>query len=191
LKEHSNEDSLKWKILPVQNDLYFIVSVKNNKVLDQTRRTEKSPVILWELHRGDNQQWKIITEEVYPTTIKRLSLRQRLYNSMHPHLTPQLLKNLGLFNINQDIFFHILLYLPMSVMAKLRLVCRSMRDIMPTYWTLKMEKIRISGKNDDKDQLFINGPGVRSHILRIFIHINWSDQGWGNENTQLFFLFKT
>jgi len=91
---------------------------------------------------------------------------------------------------NSDIFAKILFLLSMKEMAILRQLCRQMKEFLPTYHIHKFQMLKIDGVIDEQDQLFIKGPVITRHIHRLYIHLKWHDQGWGNRKTKLMFYLK-
>jgi len=197
LQEASRDDSQKWLLeaVPLTPGHYFIISVSNHKALDGTGQSINDDVIVYELHKGSNQQWKLIDQAVALQSDKSIAPQRRIYNSFCNFLSKHTCEeyNFGLFNNiihNGDIFPKILYSLPMTDFIKLKEVCKHLNEILPDYWIYDKKSITITGLYADTDQLLFKGPVVRHHILRISIHLRWSDQGWGNCKTSLMFYLK-
>jgi len=190
LSENLQQDVQCWQLEPVPDspDYYFIVSMFNKKVLNETRDIEGSDVILSDLYKGNKQQWKLMDKSILLKGI--ISPQQHFYNSILNKLKHSGEKyNLGVFNSlihNGEVFPKILFYFSMKELASLKLLCRHMYQILPYYWFYKRKSLRFNGEYNDVDKLVVSGPQVINHISRIRIHLKWSDQGWGNEKTQLF-----
>jgi len=195
LKELSEDDDAQnWQLEPVPNrmDYNFIISVKNNKALQDLGSIPSGLVVLFEFHRGPNQLWKFIDL----SNIIDRSPEQRFYNSLNNFISkyPGAKYNFGdLFNSlihHGDVFTRILCQLTMKELATLRLLCKQIYELLPDYWVYKKGQCRIEGDYNDVDKVLFKGPTVKNHILRIKIHLRWSDQGWGNEKTRLMFYLK-
>jgi len=181
-----------WQLEPVpdSHDYYFIVSMFNKMVLDETCDIDYSDVVLSDLHKENNQQWKLLDKTILLKGI--ISPQQHFYNSIHNFISKHSGEkyNLGIFNSllhNGEVFPKILFYLSMKELAPLKLLCRHMYQLLPYYWVYNRKSLRFSGDHNDVVKLLVSGPQVISHISRIRIHLKWSDQGWGNIKTKLFF----
>jgi len=180
-----------WQLEPVpdSHDYYFIVSMFNKMVLDETCDIEGSNVVLFDLHKGNNQQWKLMDKSLL---LKRLiSPYQHFYNAIQNFKINNSGQkyNLGAFNSlinNGDVFVKILFYFSMKELARLKLLCQHMYQILPNYWVYQQQALNFSGDYNDVDKRLVSGPLVTNHISRIWIHLKWSDQGWGNIKTKLF-----
>jgi hypothetical protein len=185
----------KWKLQLVDSEYYLITSVKNERAIDLVSGCQLADVVSLPLHKDHNQQWKVIPSHMISEFTNRLSPIQRLYNSFNEfrsrHRQEEL--DIGLFNIivnHGDIFAKILSRLSMKELARLRQLCKHMKEFLPTYHKKDYVNINIRGEYNDVDRIFLKGPVITRYLHRVYIYLDWSDQGWGNLKTRLMFYLK-
>jgi len=188
---------MKWNIKQVEDnsDYHFITCAKNGHAIDQCFPCQRADIYPHPLHRGINQQWRILEVPMLSTLINRLSPVQRLYDSFIACRNRHQIGDLALGDFNKlvnfsDVFVQILSCISMRDMAILRQLCQHMKELLPTYHLQKFHVPTIQGAYDDQDQLFYTGPVITRHLHRLYINLKWSDQGWGNMKTRLMFYLK-